>query len=38
LILLAAAWAGRELLLKAYDEAVRMRYRLYSYGNAMFIE
>ena len=38
LILLVSAWAGRELLLKAYDEAVRMRYRFYSYGNAMFIE
>lgn len=38
LILLVAAWAGRDLLLKAYEEAVRMRYRFYSYGNAMFIE
>lgn len=38
LILLVAAWAGRDLLLKAYDEAVQMRYRFYSYGSAMFIE
>jgi len=38
LILLVSAWAGRDLLLRAYDEAVRMRYRFYSYGNAMFIE
>lgn len=38
LILLASAWAGRSLLLKAYAEAVRWRYRFYSYGNAMFIE
>jgi S-adenosylmethionine:tRNA ribosyltransferase-isomerase len=38
LILLVSAWAGRDLLLKAYEEAVRMRYRFYSYGNAMFIE
>jgi len=38
LILLVSAWAGRGLLLKAYEEAVRMRYRFYSYGNAMFIE
>ena len=38
LILLVSAWAGRDFLLKAYEEAVRMRYRFYSYGNAMFIE
>lgn len=38
LIMLASAWAGRNLLLKAYSEAVRRRYRFYSYGDAMFIE
>ncbi|MEJ2364453.1 MAG: S-adenosylmethionine:tRNA ribosyltransferase-isomerase [Deltaproteobacteria bacterium] len=38
LILLVSAWAGRDLLFKAYEEAVRMGYRFYSYGNAMFIE
>ena len=38
LIMLVSAWAGRDLLLKAYDEAVRNRYRFYSYGDAMFIE
>jgi S-adenosylmethionine:tRNA ribosyltransferase-isomerase len=38
LIMLVSAWAGRDLLLKAYDEAIRMRYRFYSYGDAMFIE
>jgi S-adenosylmethionine:tRNA ribosyltransferase-isomerase len=38
LILLVSAWAGRDLLLKAYNEAVRMGYRFYSYGNAMLIE
>ena len=38
LILLVSAWAGRDLLFKAYEEAVRLRYRFYSYGNAMFIE
>jgi S-adenosylmethionine:tRNA ribosyltransferase-isomerase len=36
--MLVSAWAGRELLLKAYAEAIRMRYRFYSYGDAMFIE
>jgi S-adenosylmethionine:tRNA ribosyltransferase-isomerase len=38
LIMLVSAWAGRDLLLEAYDEAVRRRYRFYSYGDAMFIE
>ncbi|MFP3869765.1 MAG: tRNA preQ1(34) S-adenosylmethionine ribosyltransferase-isomerase QueA [Syntrophobacteria bacterium] len=38
LIILAAAWAGRSLLLKAYSQAIRQRYRFYSYGDAMFIE
>ena len=38
LIMLVSAWAGRNLLLKAYDEAIRKRYRFYSYGDAMYIE
>lgn len=38
LILLVSAWAGRDLLLQAYAEAIRQRYRFYSYGDAMFIE
>lgn len=38
LIMLVSAWAGRDLLLKAYAEAIRRRYRFYSYGDAMFIE
>jgi len=38
LIILVSTWAGRGLLLKAYDEAVRLGYRFYSYGDAMFIE
>ena len=38
LIMLVSAWAGRNLLLKAYSEAVSRRYRFYSYGDAMYIE
>lgn len=37
LLLLVAAFAGRERVLAAYDEAVRERYRFYSYGDAMLI-
>lgn len=37
LLLLVAAFAGRELILKAYNEAVAQRYRFYSYGDAMLI-
>jgi S-adenosylmethionine:tRNA ribosyltransferase-isomerase len=37
LLLLACAFAGRERLLAAYAEAVRERYRFYSYGDAMLI-
>lgn len=37
LIMLVSAFAGRGLILKSYAEAVRMEYRFFSYGDAMFI-
>jgi S-adenosylmethionine:tRNA ribosyltransferase-isomerase len=37
LLLLVSAFAGREHVLAAYAEAVRERYRFYSYGDAMFL-
>jgi S-adenosylmethionine:tRNA ribosyltransferase-isomerase len=37
LIVLISAFAGRELTLRAYDEAIRERYRFYSFGDAMLI-
>jgi S-adenosylmethionine:tRNA ribosyltransferase-isomerase len=36
-LILAAAFAGLDLVRRAYEEAVRMRYRFYSYGDAMLI-
>lgn len=37
LLLLAAAFAGRDLILAAYEEAIQQRYRFYSYGDCMLI-
>jgi S-adenosylmethionine:tRNA ribosyltransferase-isomerase len=37
LLMLVAAFAGRESVLRAYAEAVRERYRFYSYGDCMLI-
>lgn len=36
-LMLAAAFAGRERLLSAYREAVALRYRLFSFGDAVLI-
>ena len=37
LVMLVSALAGREHILSAYEEAVRERYRFFSFGDAMFI-
>lgn len=38
LVMLVSALAGREHVLDAYEEAVKERYRFFSFGDAMFIQ
>jgi S-adenosylmethionine:tRNA ribosyltransferase-isomerase len=37
LLMLVSALAGRELIMRAYEEAIRERYRFYSYGDCMLV-
>jgi len=37
LLMLVSAFAGRELIMKSYEEAVKEKYRFFSYGDAMLI-
>jgi S-adenosylmethionine:tRNA ribosyltransferase-isomerase len=37
LLVLVSAFAGRELILEAYQAAIKEGYRFYSYGDAMLI-
>jgi S-adenosylmethionine:tRNA ribosyltransferase-isomerase len=37
LLMLVSAFAGRERILSAYNEAIREGYRFYSFGDAMLI-
>lgn len=36
-LILVAAFAGLDLVRRAYEEAIRLKYRFYSYGDAMLI-
>ena len=37
LVMLVSALAGREQVLHAYEEAIRLKYRFFSFGDAMFL-
>ena len=37
LLMMISAFCGHELMTKAYKEAIKEKYRIYSYGDAMFI-
>ncbi|GBD11996.1 S-adenosylmethionine:tRNA ribosyltransferase-isomerase [bacterium HR23] len=37
LLMLVCAFAGKDLILRAYQEAIQHGYRFYSFGDAMFI-
>ena len=38
LLMLVSALAGKEYIMKAYNEAVKQKYRFFSFGDAMFIK
>ena len=38
LIMMVSAFAGREKILKAYEIAIKEKYRFFSFGDAMFIK
>ncbi|MFH1145337.1 MAG: S-adenosylmethionine:tRNA ribosyltransferase-isomerase, partial [bacterium] len=38
LLVLVSAFAGRDIILKAYQEAIKEQYHFFSFGDAMFIK
>ena len=38
LLMLVSAFAGKELIFKAYQQAIDKKYRFFSFGDAMFIQ
>lgn len=38
LVMLVSAFSSRELIMKSYEEAIKEKYRFFSFGDAMFIK
>ena len=38
LVMLVSAFAGKEKIMNAYNEAVKNKYRFFSFGDSMFIK
>ena len=38
LLMLVSALAGKDYIMKAYEQAVKEKYRFFSFGDAMFIQ
>ena len=38
LLMLVSAFAGKDYIMRAYNEAVKQKYRFFSFGDAMFLE
>ncbi|MFA7127133.1 MAG: S-adenosylmethionine:tRNA ribosyltransferase-isomerase, partial [Bacilli bacterium] len=38
LVMLVSAFASRDMIMKTYQEAIKQRYRFFSFGDAMFIK
>ena len=38
LVMLVSALAGKDKIMKAYEEAVKNKYRFFSFGDSMFIK
>jgi S-adenosylmethionine:tRNA ribosyltransferase-isomerase len=36
--MLVSAFAGKDFIMRAYEEAIRERYRFFSFGDAMLIK
>ena len=37
LLMMVSAFAGHDFIMKAYEEAIKEKYKFYSYGDAMLI-
>ena len=37
LLMMVSAFAGRDFIMHAYEQAISLNYRFYSYGDAMLI-